>query len=154
MIQARPTNTKLINIICANLIPGLLLMLFAYTGTAKLIGHSIFLHQLAKMPVIKQYAVFISCFIPVSELLIAMLLVFPALRTWGLLLSVLLMLLFTTFVAFILTGQYVPCSCGGILSKMSWAQHLIFNIAFTILSITSLWYHKSLHVYKGVSRKP
>ena len=154
MKQLKQTHAGIINSICSLVIPALLLLLFAYTGASKLMGHSVFLNQLTKMEMLKSHALFISYFIPVIEITTAGLLMFSSLRTTGLLVSCVLMLLFTTFTAIILAGNQLPCRCGGVISKMNWTQHLFFNIAFSLLSITALWYHKSLHVYKGVSQKP
>jgi hypothetical protein len=153
MVKAQNKRSQFIRIIAVYMIPVALLLLFAYTGASKLVSHSLFLHQLSKMPLIKSYAAFISYFIPTIELVTAILLMIAPFRVTGLILSCLLMASFTAFVAFVLTGKHQPCSCGGVISEMNWAQHLIFNSAFTVLAITSLWYHKYLHVYKGVSRK-
>ena len=32
----------------------------------------------------------------------------------------------------------IPCSCGGVLEKMSWNEHLIFNIAFVVLGLVAI----------------
>jgi hypothetical protein len=32
----------------------------------------------------------------------------------------------------------LPCSCGGIISKLSWKQHILFNLFFIMLSITGI----------------
>jgi len=34
----------------------------------------------------------------------------------------------------------MPCSCGGVLEKMSWSDHLVFNISFVILSLVALYF--------------
>jgi len=48
------------------------------------------------------------------------------------------MLMFTSYIIVILNySSFVPCSCGGILEKIGWKEHLIFNIVFTILAATA-----------------
>jgi len=32
-------------------------------------------------------------------------------------------------------SKELPCSCGGVLQEMSWQQHLVFNIVFTLLAL-------------------
>jgi len=32
----------------------------------------------------------------------------------------------------------MPCGCGGVIEKMSWIQHLWFNLIFLALSIFAL----------------
>jgi len=29
----------------------------------------------------------------------------------------------------------IPCSCGGIIAKLSWGQHLVFNLIFLGLAL-------------------
>jgi putative oxidoreductase len=129
----------------------LLILLFAYTGTDKLLNHHLFLGQLKQVTVFHNKENFISYFIPIFELMISVLLLFNKSRATGLILSAVSMLVFTLYVIFILSGDHIPCSCGGIIAAMSWTQHLVFNIIFFIFSITSLYYHKFLHVYEEVS---
>jgi hypothetical protein len=53
------------------------------------------------------------------------------------------MTLFTIYI-FILThySEYVPCSCGGVLQKMSWNQHQIFNMVFTGLALLGIFSYR------------
>jgi len=53
-----------------------------------------------------------------------------------------LMVMFTAYIAFILNfSDYIPCSCGGILEKMSWKEHLIFNSGFVIIALIGIALH-------------
>nr|WP_276834881.1 MauE/DoxX family redox-associated membrane protein [Chryseobacterium cucumeris] len=57
----------------------------------------------------------------------------------GLIGSFVLMLIFTGYIALLLSkSKNLPCSCGGILEKMSWNQHLYFNIGCVTLSAIAL----------------
>jgi len=33
----------------------------------------------------------------------------------------------------------LPCSCGGVIQKMTWGQHVIFNLFFTLLALVGIW---------------
>ncbi|WP_394353134.1 MauE/DoxX family redox-associated membrane protein [Mucilaginibacter humi] len=33
----------------------------------------------------------------------------------------------------------VPCSCGGVVRKMSWRLHLVFNVFFLLLSSLGIY---------------
>lgn len=69
------------------------------------------------------------------EILIACLLIFEGSRSVALYASFTLMVMFTAYIYIILNfSDFVPCSCGGVLEKLSWTQHLIFNIFFIILA--------------------
>ncbi len=49
------------------------------------------------------------------------------------------MAMFTGYIIIILNyAERIPCSCGGILNKMGWHDHLIFNIFFTALGVTGV----------------
>ncbi|MGC4102463.1 MauE/DoxX family redox-associated membrane protein [Ferruginibacter sp.] len=136
------------------LIPLLLILLFAYTGTSKLTGHEKFLTQLEQLDMPYLITHFAAMAVPVAELLIAFLLVTERFKQAGLWLSVAAMLFFTVYVMVILSGKHIPCSCGGVISKMSWKQHLYFNISFLLLATWALYYKINYAHKKGVSRKP
>jgi hypothetical protein len=43
---------------------------------------------------------------------------------------------FTLYIGYMVSfAEKLPCSCGGVISKMTWNQHLVFNIFFTLLSL-------------------
>jgi hypothetical protein len=52
------------------------------------------------------------------------------------------MLFFTGYIAHMLHIRKFTCSCGGILEKMTWTQHLYFNIGCAVLAILALVYNK------------
>lgn len=78
--------------------------------------------------------------IPLIELFVAFMLLIPRRRNIGFLASLTLMLLFTGYVAWVwfgLAGR-VPCSCGGVISSLTWGQHLLLNLGLTGLSVWGL----------------
>jgi hypothetical protein len=118
------------------IISSLFVILFTYAALSKLLVYSVFEFQLRRSPFITQMAGFVAWIIPVSELLIVFILLFKKTRLIGLYFSFFLMVLFTSYIYGMLRYSYfVPCSCGGVLSRMSWNQHLIFNILFSVLAL-------------------
>ena len=118
------------------LICSLLVLLFIYTGLSKLLDFSTFHLQLSKSPFITNYANAVAWILPAVEIVIALALVFKRTRLLGLYGSLFLMTMFTAYIYAMLHYSYdLPCSCGGIISKMSWTQHLWFNTGFTALCI-------------------
>lgn len=116
----------------------LLVVLFLYTGISKLMDYTVFKEQIAESPILAPVAPFVAWALPLVEFAVAIALFIPAWRLWGLYASSVLMLLFTGYIAAILSfSEELPCSCGGILQEMSWQQHLVFNITFTLLAILS-----------------
>lgn len=114
----------------------MLVGLFVYTGVVKLKGRETFLSQLYMNPLLRGYQDILSWAVPLSELLIALLLLFPRTRRLGLLGAGILMGLFTIYVAWMMTVlPHLPCSCGGIISSLSWKAHLWLNSILTVLSL-------------------
>src|SRR5690606_28338776 len=61
-------------------------------------------------------------------------------RYFSLFASYLLIVMFTAYILIILNfSDFIPCSCGGVLEKLSWTQHLLFNIAFIALSCIAIF---------------
>lgn len=117
-----------------NIISALFIFLFAYTALSKLLSIENFRIVLSRSEIFQTGADFLSWVIPVSELAISLLLFFHISRKFGLLLSTVLMGLFTIYIAYMLLFvPDLPCSCGGVIQQMSWPQHLVFNITFFIL---------------------
>ncbi|RAJ06690.1 hypothetical protein LX64_01817 [Chitinophaga skermanii] len=115
----------------------LLVLLFVYTGSDKLLNRAIFSAQLAQSPwdLLKHNRELFSWIVPILELVVALLILLKKTKTIGLLMAGIAMLSFTLYVGIMLgTHQHLPCSCGGIIRYLSWSQHLIFNSIFTILS--------------------
>lgn len=123
----------------AEIIGGLFILLFLYTALSKLSEIALFRLVLRSSPLISDYANLVSILIPVSEILVSLLLFIPGTRRRGLYAAFLLMLIFTLYLAYMLSfTEQLPCSCGGVISRLSWKQHLVFNIAFTLLAIAGI----------------
>lgn len=120
----------------------LLIFLFAYTGSSKLIDSKAFEVVLEQVPLIERGAGVVAILLPLAELLIALLLLFERTRLIGLWASVLLLVLFTGYLVYmILFVPKLPCSCGGVIGRMTWRQHVVFNcvlIGLTVVGIRSL----------------
>ncbi len=117
----------------------LFILLFVYAAVSKLLDYENFKVQLGQSPLLSAYAGSTVWTIPFLELIIAVLLSTKQYRTIGLYASLGLMVLFSTYIYLILNySSYVPCSCGGILEKMNWEEHLYFNLLFTLLSLFAL----------------
>ncbi|THU39230.1 hypothetical protein FAM09_12005 [Niastella caeni] len=113
----------------------LIIILFVYAATTKLLDYYNFHFGLTESPFIAPIAGILAWAVPASELLITGMLLIPALRLMGLYASFVLMASFTVYIAaMLLSGSDIPCSCGGILENMSWNAHIVFNSAFVVLS--------------------
>ena len=110
-------------------------LLFIYAATSKLLDFETFSVQLAQSPLLSAYAGIIAWLVPGIELAIAVLLTLKRFRTSALYAAFTLMVMFTAYIFIILNfSDFIPCSCGGVLEKLSWTQHLIFNVVFILLA--------------------
>lgn len=93
-----------------------------------------------------------SVLLPAFELLTAALLFFPKTRTKGFGLSLIMMSVFTGYIAFMVVfSEKLPCSCGGVLSSMNWTEHLLFNIFFTIVAWLGYKENKKIASHQSVT---
>ena len=127
-------RSMIIEIICA-----LFIILFVYAALTKLLDYEKFRVQIGQSPLLTAFAGWIVWMVPGAEILIAIMLVSIRLRLIGLYAAFSLMMMFTTYIICILTlSLYIPCSCGGVLEKLGWTEHLIFNIVFIILAAAAV----------------
>ncbi|MGV8815349.1 MAG: MauE/DoxX family redox-associated membrane protein [Gelidibacter sp.] len=117
----------------------LFIFLFIYAGLSKLIGMSVFKDQLSQVPLTTQAAPFLAWAIPTVEVLVVVLLLWPSLRRWGFFSFLGLMLVFTGYLIYTLYfSPYTPCSCGGVISGLSWRSHILFNLFFIGLAVLAI----------------
>jgi uncharacterized membrane protein YphA (DoxX/SURF4 family) len=113
----------------------LFIILFLYTGISKLMEYSVFKEQIAESPILNPIAPFIAWSLPLTEFIVSILLIIPRWRLKGLYASLALMTAFTIYIIAIMTfNKELPCSCGGIISLLSWKGHLVFNSVFILLA--------------------
>jgi uncharacterized membrane protein YphA (DoxX/SURF4 family) len=123
----------------------LLIMLFLYTGISKLSDYLVFKEQIAQSPALEPISAIVATTLPWVELGVVILLAIPRWRLKGLYASLFLLLIFTAYILLILAfDKHLPCSCGGIISQLSWNQHLFFNGTFIALTVSGISQEKSL----------
>jgi hypothetical protein len=115
-----------------------LAMLLAYAGLAKGLNVAGFQMQLSQSPLIPAAAIpLVAYTVPLAELLLAIGLFSDRFFRWAAYGSLAMMAFFSLYVGALLAlfpKESIPCSCGGILGKMGYPAHLVFNIAFTVLA--------------------
>lgn len=117
------------------------ILLFVYAAISKLITFEAFQVQLTQSPLLSAYANAIAYLVLIVELLFALLLSIRTTRLLGLYLSYGLMVAFTIYIYLIINhSDFIPCSCGGVLEKMGWTEHLWFNIIVSLLALVALFF--------------
>ena len=114
----------------------LLMTLWIYTAISKGMDMQVFRGQLLRQPIARGIVDVLVWLLPSTELAAAIFLMFVRTRWAGMLLSFCLMLLFTAYVGLAVAGYWgdIPCSCGGVLNRLGWEEHLWFNLFFTALA--------------------
>jgi uncharacterized membrane protein YphA (DoxX/SURF4 family) len=114
-------------------------ILFLYTASSKLMGLSDFKLQLGRSEVLGPFAEWIAWMVPLLEIVVAILLLTKVFRLVALYGSLILMTLFTSYIAWLLRfSDHIPCSCGGVISSMGWETHLVFNACWIVLALIGI----------------
>lgn len=117
----------------------LFVILFLYTGIAKLMEFDVFYEQLMDSPILAFAAPLVAWGLPLTEFILSIALFIPKYRLFGLYAAFILMILFTAYVGILLSiSTELPCSCGGIIGELSWPAHLVVNITLIGLALTGI----------------
>lgn len=123
----------------------LVVTLFLYAAVAKLTDYTRFTVQLQQSPIIAPFSSLAAWLVPSLEIILALMITFSRTRLVALYGSFTLMVMFTLYItAILLFAEKVPCSCGGILEKMTWSTHLIFNAVYVFIILAAIQLHKSM----------
>lgn len=136
-------------------ISALYILLFLYTALSKSFDISSTEKVLKRTPGFADFAIIGAWSVVVVEYLIAVLLFYAKTRKIGLFASMILMTVFTGYIAYM--NAFVPnlpCSCGGVISKMTWNEHLVFNIIFIILAFWGLLLMRNRNNVNSVDGTP
>jgi hypothetical protein len=127
--------------IIIEIISSLLILLFLYASVSKWLAFKTFIGDMNNQPFPNWMTPYLVIIIPVLEVLIAVGLIFEKTRVPALYASFVLMMAFTIYTVAVLSHafKYVPCSCGGVIKKLTWPQHLFFNLFFVAISVLGIW---------------
>ena len=131
--------------ILIEIISSLLILLFLYASVSKWFDFKGFTGDMNNQPFPNWMTPGLVWTIPILEVLIALSLMFERTRMKGLYASLFLMSAFTIYTITVLMHffGYVPCSCGGVIKKLTWEQHLFFNLFFVAISVIAIRFSRS-----------
>ncbi|WP_442590930.1 MauE/DoxX family redox-associated membrane protein [Pedobacter sp. AW31-3R] len=116
------------------------ILLFVYTAVSKIITFHTFSLILSKSVLIGSFSTWVAYFIPSTEILLSILLIIPRTNRIALIGSFVLMLLFTCYLVYMIYFETThTCNCGGVLTILTWKQHLLLNLVLTGLSATGIF---------------
>ncbi|HEV2479237.1 MAG TPA: MauE/DoxX family redox-associated membrane protein [Puia sp.] len=126
--------------ILLEVIVSLYVLLFLYASLSKFLDFRTFVKELNNQPLPNSWTPFLVWAIPCSEITLSLALIFERTRMIGLYGSLVLMGLFSGYTLLVLSHafSYIPCSCGGIIKRLTWRQHLVLNLFFMALAIAGI----------------
>jgi uncharacterized membrane protein YphA (DoxX/SURF4 family) len=121
-------------------ISALLILLFLYASLSKFMDFEKFREDMNNQPFPNSWTPFLIWIVPCSEIAISIALLFERIRLTAFYASLSLMSLFTIYTIIVLLNflAYIPCSCGGVIRKLTWPQHLVLNLFYVILSVCGI----------------
>jgi putative oxidoreductase len=133
-------------------ISALLIMLFLYASISKFLDFTTFIGEMNNQPLPNSWTPFLVWFIPCSEILICLALLFERTRLLGFYASLGLMSLFTIYSIIIILNFFgrIPCSCGGVIKRLTWTQHIVLNLFYVALSITGIVLQRRKFLIKSI----
>ncbi|MGK7391834.1 MAG: MauE/DoxX family redox-associated membrane protein [Candidatus Cyclobacteriaceae bacterium M2_1C_046] len=123
------------------IITGILILVFAYTGISKFLDMETFRSQMLSQPIPAFIKIPLSWILPALEIFVAIFLISVRTRFKGYFFATALMTVFTGYTALMTLDAFshTPCSCGGIISTLSWEQHLFLNAVLLLSAIYGLY---------------
>jgi hypothetical protein len=139
--QFKITKPRLIvDIICAAI-----LLLFLYTALSKLLDFGNFKSVLIMSPLMRPFAGIIAWALPIAEIGIVLLLVFPKTKVKGLYTAFITLVIFTIYIIYmVIFTPRPPCSCGGVLKSLTWTQHIFFNLFWILMAVTGIAIYRQI----------
>ena len=126
--------------VITEIISSLLVLLFLYASLSKFFDFRHFIGQMNNQPFPNWMTPYLVWSIPSLEIAITVALIFEKTRTPGLYASLILMAAFTIYTVAILLRFFgrIPCSCGGVIEKLTWQQHLALNLFFVAIALAGI----------------
>jgi hypothetical protein len=124
-----------------NTVTLLLIFLFVYTASNKLMDFGQFKVQMHNQTIPHWMAQALIYSLPEIEIMVSVLLLIHKIRLLGFYIAFALMILFTGYAGLVLVNYFghAPCSCGGVLKTMGWKTHFVFNLFFLLLTAIGIY---------------
>jgi uncharacterized membrane protein YphA (DoxX/SURF4 family) len=152
-LHQKTTKENMKQKIAIEIISFLFILLFLYAAFTKLLDYQKFTVQIGQSPLLTGFGNTLPWLVITIEILIALLLTIARFRLVAFFAAFSLMTMFTAYIVAILNfSSHIPCSCGGVLEKLGWTEHLIFNGVFMALAVTGIFLHAHLlRKYESIS---
>lgn len=135
----------------------MLVLLFGYAAASKLLDIPQYLADMHRQPLPAWLVGALVWLVPLLEILVCAALLSVRTRKAGFWGAAVLLSVFTGYTVLALGGYFgkIPCSCGGIIKGLTWAQHAWLNLTFFTLAVAGLILeHKEVIAIHRDRRKP
>lgn len=131
-------------------ITGLLLILWIPISIDKFIHFELFHSAMVQQPFNDLLGHILAYALPITEVSIALLILYRRSRMLGFGLSAIMMFAFSVYVmlALLRVWEDIPCGCGLVFHQLGWYAHLWLNLAFLALSIIGYFLQRKLDLRK------
>jgi len=120
----------------------LLILIFAYAAFSKIFDLGTLRTTIQQSPILSPFSAWLPFVVIGTEILIALFLMFGKYRLRAMCVSFVMLFVFTVYILFIKKfAKMLPCACGGIIQKLSWNQHLGFNLILMALVLLAIVVH-------------
>lgn len=138
------TKDLIVFIICL-----ICIFLFLTSACDKIAEHNKFVRGLSRVAYIGSYAELIGWLVPITEVAVSILLINPKTHKLGLTGFVATMVVFTAYIlSMILWAEKLPCHCNLIIERLTWGQHIWFNLAFIVIATFALFLKTNISKHK------
>ena len=122
------------------IIVALIVMMFLYASFSKYFDFGAFQRAMYNQPFPEWFSTLLIVALPPVEIGISIMLIREKTRKKGLVATIVIMTLFTIYIAAIMLHFFprVPCSCGGLIRLLTWPKHLVFNLFYLLLALMGL----------------
>jgi putative oxidoreductase len=122
----------------------LLVLLWIYASISKLLDYPHFIQEMHSQLLPQSLRTLLVAVLPVAEIILAILLSIRSTQLFGLVGSLMVLLLFSLYIGVLLFHplKRVPCPCGGLIEHIGLATQLIFNLFFIALIVINIFFIK------------
>jgi hypothetical protein len=137
------------------LLTGLLVLLFLYTGLSKILDFKNYALSMRFQHMPDWITGPMIYILPAAELIVSVLMIRDKSRLPGLYAFLIMMIGFTLYVGAILLHLFAkrPCACGGVIKSLGWGPHILLNSVFITLAAIVLRYYRRQRS-SNIKKKP
>ncbi|MBF8457241.1 hypothetical protein IV494_08600 [Kaistella sp. G5-32] len=113
-------------------------VVFIYATVQKVFDFETFSNQLNVAPQLGSYGAMVASLIVILQVLIVVLFCWRKSRFFGFSITVVMLGIFSIYMAVILLQKTLPCECLGIIKGLNWKQNFAFTLFLLLIGVMGL----------------